>query len=204
MKSNMPRHSFVLKSNLSNRILFEQIRLKEPPKSVVHDFSNSDDIQRFAFAAVLDREQQKVFEFVVDLNTSTIQSEKHIEGVQVAYIIEEWEEMVGVIKQHPDFISAVNKRGIVDVNQVYIDAYGMANFASAEERHLRLSKAHCFFVENPGDNSHVRPIEGLVPVIDLNHMEVIKKVEDYGIRPIPSDTGIYRAEQLPNIKPPAG
>lgn len=125
---------------------------------------------------------------------------KLIQGVQPAYLLEESEALSEIVKTHPDFMVALQKRGIDDVNQVSVEGLCVANFAEPDEAHLRLSRAHCFYVESPEDNPHVRPIEGLVPVVDMNAMRVLR-IEDSGCVPIPPNRGDYRQRRLDNIKP---
>ena len=103
--------------------------------------------------------------------------------------------------QHPDFLDSLKRRGIKSAEQVSIEGYAIANFAAPEEKHKRLTQAHCFFVENPGDNPHVRPIEGLVPVVDLTSMTVLR-IQDSGVVSLPPDTGEYRAERLESVREP--
>jgi len=184
-------------AKISDRILFEHIALKEPAKQVVRNFKPGDDIQREAFAVMLDRDTQKTYEAVVLLSSGTLESTEYLPGDQPVCLAEEFEEMEKVVAQHPDFIAAIKRRGIESVDQVYVEGLFVGNFASADEKHLRLSRAHCYYVETPGDNRHVRPIEGLVPIVDLNAMKVLR-IEDYGAAPIPPDRGEYRASKLEN------
>lgn len=188
-------------ANISDRVLFEHVRLLEPEKTTVRKFREGDDIDRQAFAVVLDRDSGKVYEGVISLNNRTLRTWVHIPDVQCCILNEECEEMAQAVRQHPDFIEAIEKRGITDINQVSIDYFAVSNHARPEEQHRRLSRAHCFFVETPGDNPHVRPIEGLAPVIDLNTMTVLR-IEDFGIKPVPPDRGAYRAGQSDNLQAP--
>ena len=188
-------------AKLDARALFEQVRLKEPSKATVRAFRVGDVISREAFAVVLDRNAGKVFEATVSLDAHSLDSWTHIPGVQACLLGEELEEMAATVKQHPDFLAALKRRGIEDLDQVAVEGYAMANFAAADEQHRRLTKAHCFYVEKPGDNAHVRPIEGLVPVVDLGAMNVLR-IEDYGVVTVPPDTGEYRAGALDHVSEP--
>ncbi len=188
-------------AGLSKRILFEQIRLREPKKNVVHNFAPGDSIEREAFVVVLDRDAEKVYEALVNLGTESLVSCNHIPGVQPCFMPEEAEELIEVVNQHPDYIHGLKRRGIHDVSQVSLQGFGVANFSELYEQHLRVSRVHCFFVESPGDNAHARPIEGLIPVVDLNAMKVIR-VEDHGVYPVPPDLGEFRSGKLEQIESP--
>ena len=65
--------------------LFEQVRLKEPPKALVHAFNSGSvpEIPREAFAVVLDRSADKVSEVVVSLDSDTMTSCDVIPGVRI-------------------------------------------------------------------------------------------------------------------------
>jgi primary-amine oxidase len=43
---------------------------------------------------------------------------------------------------------------------------------------------------SPTDNAYAHPIENLVPIVDLNKMQVVR-VEDHGVVPVPSNPGNY-------------
>ena len=182
-------------AQLDSRALFEQVRLKEPEKSSVQQFLAGHSIEREAFAVVLDRNADKVYEAIVRLNDATLQSYTWVPGVRVCMLAEESAELQEIVKQHPDFIAGLKRRGIENIQQVHVEAFAVANLAEPDEQHLRHTRAHCFYVENPGDNTYARPVEGLVPVVDLNAMTVLR-VEDSGVVPLPPDPGDYRADRL--------
>ena len=187
-------------ADLSHRVFFEQVRLKEPEKSVIRNFASGDPIERNAFAVVLDRDQEKVFEAIVSLNTHSLTAWTHIPDVQPVVLHSECEQMEQTAKQHPELIAGLRRRGITNLDQVSISILALGNFSQPAEKGKRLLRGHCFYVEDPGDNQHVRPIEGLVPVIDLNAMQVLR-VEDSFQAPIPPDKGEYRASHLDNVDP---
>jgi primary-amine oxidase len=187
--------------NLDERALFEQVSLIEPARDIVRNYSPGDPVNREAFAVVLDRNAGKVFEGVISLDTGAITSWTHVPGVQPCIMFEECDEMAAMVKKHPDFLDSLSRRGIASVDQVSVEGFAVANFGAEDEGHLRLIRAHCFYVENPGDNPHARPIEGLVPVVDLNAMKVLR-IEDRGVIPIPPDYGDYRVDRLENVNSP--
>jgi len=182
-------------AQLDSRALFEQVRLKEPEKLSVQQFLAGHSIEREAFAVVLDRNADKVYEAIVRLNDATLQSYTWVPGVRVCMLAEESAELQEIVRQHPDFIAGLKRRGIENIQQVHVEAFAVANLAEPDEQHLRHTRAHCFYVENPGDNTYARPVEGLVPVVDLNAMTVLR-VEDSGVVPLPPDPGDYRADRL--------
>lgn len=188
-------------TSLDERALFETVMLQEPEKSVVRTFKEGDVIRRDAFVAVQDRSAGKVFEGRVSLDEDRLVSWKHLPGVQTRVINEELEEMVALVKAHPDFIEGLRKRGITDLNKVNVENLTQGNFGTEEEATRRMMRAHAFYVEELGDNPHVRAIDGLVPVVDLNEMTVLR-VEDFGVKPIPPETGNYQAKSQGQLRAP--
>ena len=185
--------------NLDGRALFETVELREPDKAVVRGFAPGHDVAREANVVVIDRTAGRSYAGVVSLSTGRISAWRPIEGGQPHVLGEELEEAERLVKADPDFLAGLRKRGIEDVDQVVVDMLGVGDFGAPEESSMRLLRFHLFYVEAPADNPHVRPIEGLVPVIDLNAMTVMR-VEDFGVRPIPPDPGHYRADDQPTLR----
>ncbi|NKB77839.1 MAG: primary-amine oxidase [Gammaproteobacteria bacterium] len=181
--------------DLGKRLFFEQIRLNEPNKQLVRGFTSGDMIEREAFVVAWNRDSGELFEITVSIDKDQLSSSTLIPGVQAGYLPEESDEVSRVVKAHPDFVVGLNKRGIDNLDQVYVEGLAVANFATEKERHLRLSRAHCFFIQHPSDNTHAKPIEGLIPIIDLNTMKVLR-IEDSGVVPIPANRGVYQSKEL--------
>ncbi len=184
---------------LDERALFEQVTLHEPDKTLVKRFAPGCDFPREAFVVVLDRSAGRTFEGVVSLSERRLRTWRHVPGVQPWIMAEEMEEVARLVKRHPEYRAGLRKRGIEDLDQVVIEPFAVGNFGAPEEQTQRLIRPHSFFVEAPGENAHVRPIEGLVPVVDMNAMKVLR-VEDEGVVPIPPDRGEIRAEHQPRLR----
>ena len=187
--------------NLDERALFETVMLREPDKSTVRSYRDGTDIHREAFVAVLDRNAGKTYEGIVSLTEDRLTSWQHKPGIQPRMMADEMEELSRLIKSHPDYIAALKKRGIEDLDKVLVGWFPQGRFGAEEEKGRRITRAHSQYVDAPGDNPHVRPIEGLAPVIDLDSMEVLR-VEDFGVRPIPPETGNYGAEFQEKLRDP--
>ena len=189
-------------TDIGQRFFFEQIRLLEPNKTTVHEHKTGNDVDRNAFAIIWNRDTENVFQATISITKNELTCWTQLHDVQPVVVQAECEELERIAKSHPDMISGLQRRGITDLNKVSIGILGVGNFLAKEEQHLRLLRGRCFYVESPGDNAHVRPIEGLVPVVDLNKMQVVR-VEDSKQVAIPSDRGEYRAKNLPLGEPQA-
>lgn len=66
---------------------------------------------------------------------------------------------------------------MTDLDLVMVDPWAVGNFGFEEEEGIRLSRALCWLRSTPSSNGYARPIDGVVPVVDLNKMEVLR-IED--------------------------
>jgi primary-amine oxidase len=190
--------------SLGNSFRFPCVTLHEPPKSVVLGFKAGDRILREAFLILLDNATGNTYEAVISLTEKSIVSWKHIPNVQPNIMADELVECEAAVKAHPDFLAALAKRGITDLELVVVDPWAIGNFGFVDEVGIRLSRAICYLRSVPDGNFYSRPIDGLVPVVDLNKMQVIR-IEDAGIVPVPPEPGEYASrftpDQRTDIKP---
>ncbi|OUL36190.1 tyramine oxidase [Nostoc sp. T09] len=185
--------------NVGNNFRFPTVTLKEPPKEVVLNFHLGDSVKREAFLILLDNTTGMTYEAVVDLASHTLTSWQHIPNVQPNIMADEIQECEVKVKEHPDFQAALARRGISDLDLVVIDPWAVGNFGFADEEGLRLSRCLCYMRAVANGNFYSRPIDGLVPVVDLNTMQVIR-VEDSGITDVPSDRGEYARAFIPKFR----
>ena len=115
-------------------------------------------------------------------------------------MLDEFEECEAAVKASYKFQEAIKKRGIEDPDLVMVDPWSAGYYGIEEEKGKRLSRALCWVRSSPTDNGYARPIEGVIPVVDLNTMEVIR-VEDYGVVPLPPESGNYAKEFIEKIGP---
>ena len=163
--------------SLSSSVRFATVTLNEPAKATVLSFKPGDTIEREAFLILLDNAIAKTYEAIVALSRRTVKSWEHIPGVQPPIMLDEFVECEAAVKANEDFRAAIAKRGITNPDLVMVDPWSAGNYGIADEAGVRLSRALCWVKANPTDNGYARPIEGVVPVVDLNKMEVIR-VED--------------------------
>ena len=185
--------------SLSSSFRFATVALNEPSKATVLAFNPGDEIAREAFVILLDNATAQTYEVVVSLNSGTVKSWEHIPGVQPPIMLDEFVECEAAVKASEEFRAAIAKRGITDPDLVMVDPWSAGNYGIAEEEGVRLSRALCWVKANPTDNGYARPIEGVVPVVDLNRMEVIR-VEDHSVVPLPPKDGNYTAEYVKDYR----
>ncbi|WP_082590493.1 primary-amine oxidase [Agromyces sp. Soil535] len=94
-------------------------------------------------------------------------------------------------RNSPLLTEALAKRGITDTSLVWVDPESITGFEPEDLSDRRLSWGTVWHREFPEDNGYARPVAGLVPILDLDALEVVR-VEDHGVIPMASETGIYR------------
>ena len=185
--------------NLGEKVRFESIVLKEPQKDLVLNLNNGDVIEREAFIVLFENDSGATYEAVISLDEGKVTSWEHIPGVQPRITLDEFYECEVAVKEDPEFRAALKKRGITDVDLVMVDPWSAGNFGVEAEQGVRLSYARCWVRSSPTDNGYARPIEGVIPVVDLNKMTVIR-VEDHGVVPLPPNPGNYAAEFVKDFR----
>lgn len=178
---------------------FPTVVLKEPPKEIVLNFTPGDPISREAFLILLDNETGKTYEAVVDLGSSTVTSWQHIPNVQPNIMADELAECEAAVKANPEFQEILRKRGITNLDLVMVDPWAVGNFDIESEKGIRLSRALVWLRSSPHSNGYAKPLDGVVPVVDLNKMEVLK-IEDFGTATIPPEPGEYASEFIPQFR----
>ncbi len=191
--------------NLSERVRFVLVTLHEPPKEVVLSFKPGDPITREAFMVLLDKTDGvgATYEAIVNITLDRVTSWHHMPGVQPSIMLEEFFACEQAVKADPDFQAALAKRGITNLDLVFVDPWSAGNYGTVEENTRRILRTTVHVRVDPADpneNSYAHPVAGLHALFDLNAMEVIEVV-DYGIVPLPPQPGNYTADAVGSLRP---
>ncbi|MER2192349.1 MAG: primary-amine oxidase [Solibacillus sp.] len=184
---------------LGGKVRFPTITLREPLKEVVLQFKEGAAFPREIFVVVLDDETFKTYEAIISLNTNSVLSFEEIEGVQPTIMPEEFAECEEMVKSNPDFLAALAKRGIDNADLVVVDPWSAGYFDIPENEGKRIARGICWIKKFPEDNAYAYPLTGIVVYIDLNR-KVIDRVEDYGVREMPTVDGNYSPETSDSIE----
>jgi primary-amine oxidase len=95
-------------------------------------------------------------------------------------------------RNHPLLKEALAKRGITDTSLVWVDPESMTGFEPAGYEDRRLSWGSVWHRESVDDNGYARPVAGLVPILDLETLDIIE-LEDHGVIPLATEGGNYRS-----------
>lgn len=187
---------------LPDSFRFVSCALEEPAKQAVREFKPGQPFPRRAFLVLLDNASGTGYEAVVDLTgKSIVRFDPLPRGVQPAVMLDEFGECEEVVKRSPEFQAALKKRGVSDVQMVMVEPWSAGNYGTevAEDRGRRLLRALCFIRSEAKDNGYARPLDGVVVVFDLNQMKVLR-VEDYGVTPLPPESGNWAREYIAKFR----
>ncbi|HXR65109.1 MAG TPA: primary-amine oxidase [Ktedonobacteraceae bacterium] len=185
--------------HLSNQVRFVSVTLHEPLKSVVLNFKPGEPITREAFMVLLDNMHEATYETIVSITERRVVSWEHIPGVQPSILLGEFFEFEPLVKAHPDFQAAMQKRGITNMDLVMVESSTSGNYGAEEEQTRRIMRGLVWLKLNPHDNSYAHPVEGVQAIVDLHKMEVIR-IEDNGVIPVPPEAGNYTSEAVGQLR----
>ncbi|BDY32465.1 primary-amine oxidase [Mycolicibacterium mageritense] len=174
------------------------VELIEPSKSDLAAFDDGGPTPpRRAAVICLNRAENATYKGAVSLTDDRVETFDHVPGVQANFTVDEFVECDEVLRNHPDVIAALAKRGITDMDNVFMDTwtYGDA-VAPPEYRDRRIGWSDTWYKDAPGANPYAHPVSGLHCVIDLNTMELLR-VEDDGSSESPVVMGEYVPRHIP-------
>ncbi|WP_201318531.1 primary-amine oxidase [Paenibacillus sp. EPM92] len=173
---------------------FVSIELKEPKKEKVQSFDGTQSIPREAFIILLNNRAGACYEAVVSLNEGKVTSWELIPGVQPMIMLDEHIECEKIVQESPEFHEALKRLGIEDPGLVMVDLWSAGNFGTEEDSTVRLARPLCFLRSDAKDNGYARPLP-LVPIVDLNKMEILR-VEEYQYTRIPAEASNYTPDRV--------
>jgi primary-amine oxidase len=173
-------------TGVGDRTLFGGITLVEPDKRL------AEVPVRRAEAIVYDRDAGRTYQAIVALAQEKLETWTEQPGVQPALLPEEYLQCEQLTKAHPDFIAALARRGIDDLELVCVDPMPTGNHGLADDApDRRMLRTLAYVRPDAGGNNYARPIEGVIGVVDLGRGEVVR-IDDFGVVPLPAEEGEYR------------
>ncbi|MCK9860523.1 primary-amine oxidase [Paenibacillus sp. ATY16] len=173
---------------------FVHVALKEPKKEIVMEYDGSKPFEREAFIIILNKKENATYEAVVSLTGQKVVSWVHVPGVQPTIMLDEQAECEIAVRNSPLFIEALERLDIHAPELVMVDLWSPGNWGTEEDATRRLAKPLCFLRSDEKDNGYARPLP-IVPIIDLNTMEVLR-VEEYEYTKIPDKEFNYTPDRV--------
>ncbi|MGH9097983.1 MAG: primary-amine oxidase, partial [Acidimicrobiales bacterium] len=172
---------------------FATITLEDPPKARLASFRPADPVERRVRLVIVPGPEATVIEAVVSFPATEIVSWVVRSDVRPALLFEDSIRAINALKADPGWQQAMRLRGISDFDKVQVDPWPTGNFGNPAEEHKRIARCLSYYREAPTDNGYARPIEGVVATVDAARGEVLEVV-DYGVVPLPKETGSYYPE----------
>jgi primary-amine oxidase len=171
---------------------FSRLQLVEPDKSLVWNWKAGDEIPRSAFAVV--RDGPRTYEAVVDVRTRKLTSWSELRGAQPQWLDEEFGSGAAQVKQNPEFVAAMERRGITDLTFIECIAIPPGYFGTPEQQGRRVGYVYC---NDPRGvrNTWTRSFAGLTIVVDMADGTVLRVVDE-GVIPVPETSAEYDRASL--------
>jgi len=164
--------------------LYETIELREPTPHAFREHIAGQTLPREARINISHRDRPGVWKMTVSLAEGRILTRKHFPNARPAVQVEQLMDVQRVVKADPRFIKACQKRGIIDMTGVCVDAWTGGNFGFHDEAGRLISHTFSWLRIGDNQNFYAHPIEGLNAVVDIKTGEVLR-VDDHGGPPIP-------------------
>jgi primary-amine oxidase len=181
-----------------------QIALKEPAKAAVLAAEANGiggEIEREAKAVLIDRSERATIEAVVSLGLGKVTSWERVTAGQPPFTFDEMLGCEKVVRQHPEFQAAMHKRGITNMDLVWVDPWTAGAYDDeTEHAHRRLARGLVWVRDGEDDdNGYAHPVENVFVLFDLHEMAVVR-VDDFGIVPTPAKRGNYAPEDIGQLR----
>jgi primary-amine oxidase len=179
---------------LTDAARFAYVILHEPAKEELATWKPGDPVDRQVHTLVVPGPSLLMHDVIVSLTTGEIVSWEDVHGMRPGLLMEEAAHAVFTTREHPDFIAALARRGITDLDTVQIDPWPAGSFGYEAETDRRIARCITFVRETPTDNGYARPVEGLIVHFDLGRNEVIEVI-DHGTTTLPTQHARYSTDE---------
>ncbi|KAL3727301.1 hypothetical protein ACJRO7_032095 [Eucalyptus globulus] len=183
-------------------VTFQYVGLDEPDKSLVHSWMSSQASKKPPprRASVVVRLHGQTHELVVDLSSHqpSIVSKEVYHGHGFPMLtMEEQTAAIELPRTHDEFIQSIKNRGL-DMSSVVCSTFSVGWYGELRSR--RVVKVLAFYT-NGTVNFYMRPIEGIVVVVDLELMKIVKYHDRFATTVPTAEDTEYRLEKQ---NPPFG
>jgi primary-amine oxidase len=182
------------------RYRFVEVALREPAKAdllAAEAAGKEDELPREARAVLIDRGDRTSIEAIISLGEGRVTSWTVVEIGQAPFTLEEILACEVAVRQHPEFQAAMHKRGITDMDLVWVDPWPFGVYDDeADIADRRLTRGLVWVRASPDDdNGYAHPVENVIVTFDLHAMEVVR-IEDHGVVPIPAMEANYGPDDV--------
>ncbi|MCU1498384.1 MAG: primary-amine oxidase, partial [Acidimicrobiales bacterium] len=178
---------------LDDAARFASVTLVEPTKVELASFADGVDVERLVRLSLVTGPEAAVTEAIVALPAGELRDWRVLDDVRPGLLFEESLLAIIALYDHPEWVAALAKRGITNLEKVQIDPWPTGSFGIAAEEGRRVVRCIAYYREDPEANGYARPIEGLLARVDMARSEVLDVI-DLGVVPLPPELGSYYPE----------
>jgi primary-amine oxidase len=178
---------------LTEAARFAHVVLHEPVKETLAQWKSGDPVDRELRALVIPGPELLLLDIIVSVTAGEVRQWTEVEGMRPALSFTEAMYAMFTTKEHPEYIAALARRGITDLDNIQIDPWPAGSFGYDAETDRRIARCISFLRESTEDNGYARPIEGLIVHFDLGRNEVIEVI-DHGAVSLPEQHARYYPE----------
>jgi primary-amine oxidase len=171
-------------------VRFAYVALVEPDKELLR---SGTPVGRRVSALLVQLSTAQTREVVVDLETEAVVVDRVIGAVDGhgPTFDEDFDLGDDIVKSDADWVAALAKRGITDLENVRTVALSAGSFDYPDEVGIRATRVLAFHSRYPSDSVWAHPIDGVVAHVDLTNRRVLRIVETE-VTHVPSESGDYR------------
>ncbi|QTI70452.1 primary-amine oxidase [Gordonia polyisoprenivorans] len=176
---------------------YASIELAEPGKAELAAYEAGGTVPaRRAIVICLNSSENLTYKSVVRLTDETVESFDLVPDVQANFTVDEFEECDRVLRAHPEVQAALARRGITDLDLVFMDTWTYGGALIPEEfKGRRLGWSDTWVKNAEGANPYANPVSGLHCVIDVNTMELLR-IEDAAAESGADGSGSFERPQV--------
>jgi primary-amine oxidase len=197
------RDLLVAAGELPDGAAIAHIVLDEPHKDALASWKAGDPIDRRVRVLVVPGPELTMVELVVSVTRGEIDERTVVEGMRPALLFGESFMAIVACHGNDEYVAALARRGITDVERVQIDPWPAGVFGYAAEEGRRIARCISFVREFDSDNGYARPIEGLIVHVDIGRGEVIEVIDHFADRdvvPLAPNHARYGVEDVGELR----
>eukprot|EP00871_Galdieria_phlegrea_P002151 jgi/Galph1/2937/GphlegSOOS_G1606.1 len=174
---------------------FTAIDLKEPSKEAYQKWKASGHLLDRKAKAILYNPRTKITtEYIVSLSKEQVLSTKKYENIQPNITFDEATEAENMIRSDLECQKILREEyGVIDMDLITCDPWSVGK-SDPENRRLVQMFTWCR-MNRDDENQYAHPIEGFLPIIDLNTMKVVS-YERYEKMSLPKKVFPYHVDKL--------
>ncbi|WZH51233.1 MAG: primary-amine oxidase [Nocardioides alkalitolerans] len=185
------------------------VMLREPDKAEVLAWSPGQPAPAREVSLLLSDEQDMALSaVVVDLTADRVASLEPLDAAEVGLgpcLDEDYEIVGSIVKNDPEWVAAIARRGVTDLDKVRPVPLSAGVFGYDDEVGSRVYRVLSFFQPSPTDFAWGHPIGGVIAHVDVTHRTILRIVETH-VEHTPEESANYldpalRGPEREDLKP---